>query len=101
MRVPLLQFLLFWFVLCVFALPGYPQTAQEKTLAGPDSDETSGQDKRDHLFGDWGGIRPRLLERGVKIDVQYVSDFLWNIKSDQKAGLASWNRIRGTVDRSV
>ena len=93
-----LRFLfLLWSGLCLFALPVYPQ-AQEDTLAGPDRHETAGQDKRDHLFGDWGGVRPRLERRGVKIDLQYVSDFLWNIDSNQKARLASWNRVRGTVD---
>jgi len=99
MKIRALLFLfLLWSGLCLFALPVYPQTAQEETLAGPDSHETTGQDKRDHLFGDWGGVRPRWLRRGVKIDLQYISDFLWNIESDQKVRLASWNRVRGTVD---
>jgi len=93
-----LQFLfLLWSGLCVFALPVYSQTAQDETLSGPDRHETPGQE-RDHLFGDWGGMRTRLLRRGVKVDLQYVSDFLWNIKSDRNVRLASWNRIRGTVD---
>jgi porin len=34
----------------------------------------------------------------VKFDFQYISDSLWNIKSEQKERLASWNRFRGTVD---
>ncbi len=94
-----LRFLfLLWSGLCLFVLPVYPQAAQEETLAGPDTHETTGQENKDHLFGDWGGVRPRWLRRGVKIDLQYISDFLWNIESDQKARLASWNRIRGTVD---
>jgi len=45
-----------------------------------------------------GGLRSHLLERGVRFDFQYVSDSLWNIKSEQKERLASWNRFRGTVD---
>jgi carbohydrate-selective porin OprB len=75
----------------------YAQEAQEETLGGPDSHET-GQGPHGHLFGEWGGERTRLLERGVKFDFQYVSDSLWNIKSQQKERLASWNRFRGTVD---
>ena len=35
---------------------------------------------------------------GVRFDFQYISDSLWNIKSEQKERLASWNRFRGTVD---
>ena len=83
--------------LCLFALPVCSQTLQEETLAGPDSHET-GQGAHGHLFGDWGGERTRLLERGVRFDFQYISDSLWNIKSEQKERFASWNRFRGTVD---
>jgi porin len=39
-----------------------------------------------------------LLEHGVSFDLQYVSDSLWNIKSEQPERFASWNRFRGTVD---
>src|SRR5882762_103073 len=88
---------LLWFVLCVFALPAYSQTAQEETLSGPDSHET-GQGPHGHLFGDWGGERTRLEEKGVNFDLQYISDSLWNIKSEQKERLANWSRVRGTVD---
>jgi porin len=84
-------------VLCVFAPPAHSQTAREEPLPGPDSHET-GQGPHGHLFGDWGGERTRFLDRGVKFDFQYVSDSLWNIKSEQKERFASWNRFRGTVD---
>jgi carbohydrate-selective porin OprB len=39
-----------------------------------------------------------LSERGVQFDFHYVSDSLWNLESQQKERLASWNRFRGTVD---
>jgi porin len=81
----------------IFAPPAYSQTQQGETLSGPDSHET-GLGPHGHLFGDWGGERSRLLERGVNFDLQYISDSLWNIKSVQKERLASWNRVRGTVD---
>jgi porin len=81
----------------IFAPPAYSQTQQGETLSGPDSHET-GLGPDGHLFGDWGGERSRLLERGVNFDLQYISDSLWNIKSVQKERLASWNRVRGTVD---
>jgi len=80
----------------IFAPPAYSQTQQGETLSGPDSHET-GLGPHGHLFGEWGGERSRLLERGVNFDLQYISDSLWNIKSVQKERLASWNRVRGTV----
>ena len=83
--------------LCVFAASANSQTRLDETLSGPDSHET-GEGPRGHLFGDWDGKRTRLLERGVHFDLQYISDSLWNIKSEQKERLASWNRVRGTVD---
>ena len=90
-------FVLLWFGLCVWAPPAHSQTAQEETLGGPDSHET-GQGPHGHLFGEWCGERSRLAERGVAFDLQYVSDSLWNIKSEQQERFASWNRFRGTVD---
>jgi len=83
--------------LLVFALSAHSQTTQQEPLPGPDSHET-GQGPHGHLFGDWGGERTRLQERGVNFDFQYVSDSLWNLKSEQKERFASWNRFRGTVD---
>jgi len=68
--------------LCVFAGPAYAQT----DLAA----ET-------YLLGDWGGLRTRLLEQGVRFDFQYVSDTLWGFKS-QQTPFAMWNRFRATVD---
>src|SRR6266481_1693502 len=91
---------LLWCALCVSALPVNSQTVEvepQEPLPGPDSRET-GQGPHGHLFGEWGGERTRLLERGVKFDFQYVSDSLWNIKSEQRERFASWNRFRATVD---
>ncbi len=88
---------LLWCALCVFAFPAHSQILQEETLSGPDSHET-GQGPHGHLFGNWGGERTHLLERGVRFDFQYISDSLWNIKSEQRERFASWNRFRGTVD---
>jgi porin len=83
--------------LCLFVARASPPEAQEEPLSGPDSHET-GQGPHGHLFGEWGGERTRLQERGVSFDFQYVSDSLWNIKSVQPERFASWNRFRGTVD---
>src|SRR6266853_6452156 len=88
---------LVWATLSVFGVQASSQALQEETLSGPDSREI-GQGPHGHLLGEWGGLRSRLLERGVRFDFQYVNDSLWNIKSEQKERLASWNRVRGTVD---
>jgi porin len=88
---------LLWCGLCVFAFPAHCQTTPEEPPPGPDSHET-GQGPHGHLFGDWGGERSRLQERGVEFDLQYVSDSLANIAGEQKDRFASWNRFRGTVD---
>jgi carbohydrate-selective porin OprB len=87
--------------LCVRADPAYsqeiPTTTQGDTLAGPDSHGTS-QGLHGHLFGEWGGTRSRLEERGVRFDFQYVSDSLGNAAGDKPDHFAVWNRVRATVD---
>jgi carbohydrate-selective porin OprB len=82
--------------LWALAFPVYGQTAPAETLSGPDAHEILGLNG--HLFGDWGGERSSLQERGVDFDFHYISDSLWNIESEQKERFASWNRFRGTVD---
>ena len=82
-------------------LPSFLCAQQEphasESLSGPDSHEHAPED-RGHLFGEWKGTRNRLLQRGVHIDLQYITDSLGNLRSTQKSRLASWNRVRGTVD---
>jgi carbohydrate-selective porin OprB len=73
------------------------ETPQEETLSGPDSHEI-GQGAHGHLLGDWGGARSRLLDRGVRFDLHYVSDSLGNVESVQSHKFFGWNRLRGTVD---
>jgi len=65
-------------------------------LAGPVYAET-GMAAEPYLLGDWGGLRTRLLEQGVRFDLGYVSDTLWGFKS-QQTPFAMWNRFRATVD---
>jgi porin len=88
---------LLWCSLWAIALPIYSQTADPETLSGGDSHELSRPDRR-YLFRDWRGERRRLEEKGVDFDLQYLSDSLWNLKSQQPARAAIWNRVRGTVD---
>ena len=93
----ILLFLLTGVLILILVVPLHSQAGLGETLSGPDSHET-GQGPHGHLFGEWGGERSHLLERGVRFDFQYISDSLWNIKSEQKERFASWNRFRGTVD---
>lgn len=86
---------LFW--LCSIALSVCSQTAGQETLSGGDSHELSRSDTH-YLFGDWGGERSRLEELGVDFDLHYISDSLWNLKSEQPGRAAIFNRVRGTVD---
>jgi porin len=72
------------------------QSAQNE-LNGPDKSEHPVETQQ-HLLGDWSGGRERLLDRGVRFDLIYVSDSLWNVHSQEKERLASWNRVRGTAD---
>lgn len=88
---------LLWLSMSIFAMPAYSQDPLGETLSGPDSHET-GQGPHGHLLGTWGEERTHLLERGVRFDLQYITDSLWNIESDKKKRFASWNRFRGTVD---
>jgi porin len=84
-------------LILVLVVPLHSQGGIGETLSGPDSHET-GQGPHGHLFGEWNGERSHLLDRGVRFDFQYISDSLWNIKSEKKERFASWNRFRGTVD---
>ncbi len=69
----------------------------EERLAGSDKNEHETA-KQEHLFGDWGGARSKLLERGFKLDLLYAGDQLWNLHSAQEERLAVWTRVRGTID---
>src|ERR1700683_1392602 len=86
-----------WFAVCIFAFSASAQSLPDEANSGPDSHET-GQGPHGHLLGEWGGERSRLLERGVRFDLQYISDTLSNARSTQPERLTSWNRYRGTVD---
>jgi porin len=67
------------------------------TLAGADKGEHA-PEQQPHFFGDWNGEREKLLLRGFNLNLEYVSDWLWNVESAQKERLAVFERVRGTVD---
>jgi carbohydrate-selective porin OprB len=87
---------------CLAAAPVRAQqqhddSAQEETLAGPDTRGTA-HGLNGHLLGDWNGERSRMEKRGVRFDLQYVSDSLGNVESQKTGRFFVWNRVRGTVD---
>jgi porin len=51
-----------------------------------------------YLFGDWGGERSALAEKGVTFDLFYVSDLQANTSGGLEQREVGWGRIRGTVD---
>jgi len=89
--------IIMWAASLALADDAGPQTSIGETLSGPDSHET-GQSPYGHLLGEWGGLRPELLDQGVRFDFQYISDSLANVVSDRNDRFVAWNRFRGTVD---
>ena len=53
---------------------------------------------RQYLFGDWGGKRTALEEKGVKFDFFYIADLEANPSGGLQQTKAGWERIRGTID---
>jgi porin len=80
--------------------PGRSQSTEAENLSGADRHELT-RAQRKYLFGDWAGRRSQLEELGVAFDLRYISDSLWNVKSDQPERLAMWNRVRGTMDMDL
>jgi carbohydrate-selective porin OprB len=55
---------------------------------------------RQHLFGDWGGERTALAEKGLTFDFFYITDLEANPTGGLQQAQAGWERIRGTMDLS-
>ena len=49
---------------------------------------------RQYLFGDWGGKRTALEEKGVKFDFFYIADLEANPSGGLQQNKAGWERIR-------
>jgi hypothetical protein len=81
--------------LVILAVPLLAQT----NAAVPDPDSTLFEiPSRQYLFGDWGGKRSKLAEKGVTFDFFYISDLEANPSGGMQQTQAGWPRIRGTVD---
>jgi carbohydrate-selective porin OprB len=51
-----------------------------------------------YLFGDWGGKRSALAEKGITFDFFYISDLLANPSGGVQQTQGGWERVRGTID---
>ncbi len=67
-------------------------------LAQTPADNASPPQPRQYLFGDWGGERKALAEKGVSFDFFYVADLQANPVGGLRQTQAGWGRIRGTMD---
>jgi len=53
---------------------------------------------RQYLFGDWGGERSALAEKGITFGFFYITDMLANPSGGRQETYAGWERVRGTID---
>jgi porin len=82
-------------LLMMFTVPLLAQT----NAATPDVGNTLFEiPSRQYLFGDWGGKRSKLAEKGVSFDFFYISDLEANPSGGMQQTQAGWPRIRGTID---
>src|SRR5690348_15737560 len=82
-------------LLVIFAVPLVAQT----NAATPDvANRLFEIPSRQYLFGDWGGKRSKLAEKGVTFDFFYIADLEANPSGGMQQTQAGWPRIRGTID---
>jgi len=75
-----------------------PLSAQTNSPASDDGGALFETRPRQYLFGDWGGKRTALEEKGVKFDFFYIADLEANPSGGLQQTKAGWERIRGTID---
>lgn len=54
-------------------------------------------DEEDHLTGDWGGFRTKLVDRGIHLSAGYIGEYLANVSG----GLRRGNGYQGLAEASV
>src|SRR5215467_6840743 len=87
----------FAFSLLLFLIvnaPAWAQNALPESAPAPSADLSS----RTYLFGDWGGARSTLAEKGIVFDLFYVTDLQANPSGGLQQTQAGWERFRGTID---
>lgn len=52
----------------------------------------------ENLFGEWGGLRPALAERGIGLSIEYVGEVLGNVSGGLKQGAVYDGLLKTAVD---
>jgi porin len=82
-------------LLLMSVVPAFAQTDPPASALGASIFDTR---PRQYLFGDWGGKRTALEEKGIKFDFFYISDMQANPSGGLQQTQAGWERLRGTID---
>jgi carbohydrate-selective porin OprB len=71
-----------------------PLLAQTNSPASDDGGALFEMRPRQYLFGDWGGKRTALEEKGVKFDFFYIADLEANPSGGLQQTKAGWENSR-------
>jgi len=80
------------------ALVCFPPARAQNAASQDQNDSLFGLPSRQHLFGDWGGERTALAEKGLTFDFFYITDLEGNPTGGLDQAQAGWMRVRGTMD---
>src|SRR6267154_3222730 len=80
------------------ALVCFPAARAQNAASQDQNDSLFGLPSRQHLFGDWGGERTALAEKGLTFDFFYITDLEANPTGGLQQAQAGWERLRGTMD---
>jgi porin len=83
---------------CVFYLASSVLLIAQTDPSTPNIGSGLFDPSRQYLFGDWGGERSKLAEKGVTFDFFYITDLQANPSGGLKQSQAGWERVRGTID---
>jgi len=95
LRAQIPNILLSFILLLLLGAPSEAQNAQptEDNASTPPPELSS----RQYLFGDWGGERSALAEKGITFDFFYITDMQANPSGGLQQTYAGWERTRGTI----
>jgi len=79
----------------ILVVPVFAQMTASNTDRGTLLSDTR---PRHYLFGDWGGKRTALAEKGITFDLFYISDMQANPSGGRQQTQGGWERARGTID---
>jgi porin len=51
-----------------------------------------------HLFGDWGGVRSKLADRGIVLQLDYTTESVWNVSGGRRRGADYAHQIGLSAD---